>query len=216
MRGPAGTPGPRRWQGRESRPRTTPFRLLAVPLLALLLLACSREPRTLADYFPDGRHEQRVFEVLEFGAQRGFYVLRTTSVAPDEGRGMALFFLDPRHRDLVGEYHLVIHEERLSLRLSDHACTLEVFRWPPVPGDSWQAGPGTLARVEGLGPVKTPAGTFRQAAHLSYEIGPELLQRLGFLPLPEPLRIELWLAPFEGPVRLKAGAGHEERLVERR
>lgn len=191
---------------------------LLPPLVAALLLAlaCSREPASLEDWFPDRPQEQRVFETLEDGAQRGFHTVRTVSVAPDEGRGKALFFLDARHQDLLGDYHLVLFENRLQLRLSDLACTLDVFRHPPVPGEGWVAGPGTLARVESVGRVETPAGDFDGAAHVVYEIGPELFARLGIVAPAESLRVEAWFAPFEGPVRIRAAGWYEERLVERR
>lgn len=192
---------------------------MRAPLFAaagLLAAACSREPASLEDWWPDGQGERRVFEVLESGAQRGFHTLRTTGVSPDEGRGRALFFLDPRHRDWTGDYHLVLFENRLSLRMTDLACTLEVFRHPPTPGESWSAGPGVTATVEALETVETPAGRFEGAARMAYRLEPGFFPALGLEAPPEPLEIDVWFAPFEGPVRLTAAGWHEERLVERR
>ncbi len=191
------------------------MKTFAITLICLLLCACSREPRGLADYFPDSKGERRNFQVLVDGLQRGFYNLETRSINEDE-QGTALFFLDPRHRDLLGNWHMVLQDERLSAVLPPYGLELELFRYPARPDTNWrETQPGFAGRCLGLEDVEVTAGRFRDAVHLQYRLEPEFLLKMKLDSQGRDILMELWLAPFHGPVRFKVGDSYEEELVER-
>jgi hypothetical protein len=188
---------------------------IASLLMLALAIACSREPQSMQDFFPDSQDDRRHYQVLVDGMQRLFYVLKTKGVNAEDPKSTVLFYTDPRHDSRLGEWFFVVTENNLKMVLKELEAEYVVCHWPPVPGEAWwAAGLGVSARCLNLETVNVTAGRFKNCIHMEYKFDQPVFELLNQQPGTRENKMELWLAPFAGPVRLLINDSYEEELVE--
>jgi hypothetical protein len=186
-------------------------------LCCLMNFSCSPKPESLSDFFPDRKGEMRIFSVLNQGEVTGSYVLETWSTAEAEGGNRVLFFKDPRHSDLLGRWQFVLKEDSLLIEFPVGGMRFPLFVYPPGPmDDEWkELEPGLRARYSGTETIDVPAGRFKNCVQISAEVDSIFLAKLALSSEKVPVHFDLWLAPFEGPVRFQVEENYREELRER-
>lgn len=189
--------------------------LYCLPLI-LVCLACQGPPQPtgLLELFPDSSGMRRTFEVQRADGGNFRYQLETAIVDTREAGRKGLAFNDPRHRGLVGNPQLIVHERSMELLLPDFSLTMGLLDWPLEADSSLvEYLPGFQARKLGWQHLERADERNLWAFGMEYLVNEELLRRFGVDAMGQQLEFRLWLAPGIGPVRFESGDTYREELV---